>query len=131
MADEEKKETSEKRINEKERFRYIGFEVFPGNPKDLFKSDAEKEKLVDAVISKRDKGEIIRDGCTLMVDRVSLVDRLCPWERRSTHPRWPCLERSVGRRVPATRLGCCACLCEGRLANCLDCRWPAGLALHH
>lgn len=76
MAEEEKKVDSKDRVNEKQRFSYIGFEVFPGNPKDLFKSDAEKEKLTEAVIEKRSKGEILRESCTLLGDRVSFGEKL-------------------------------------------------------
>jgi len=65
-----------KRISERDRFHYIGFEVFPGKPKDLFKSDAEKQKLVDDVQSKRAKEDILREGCTLMEERVSGVERI-------------------------------------------------------
>jgi hypothetical protein len=74
MAQEAKNET--KRISEDQRFHYIGFEVFPGKPKDLFKSDAEREKLVDQVKAKRSSGQIIRDGCTLMLERVSKGEKL-------------------------------------------------------
>lgn len=75
---EEKKNNDEKmkRIDEKQRFTYIGFEVFPGKPKDLFKSDAERKKLIDLAEAKRSKGETIRETCTLMEERISFVDRL-------------------------------------------------------
>ena len=76
MADDVKKKETARLINEKDRFRYIGFEVFPGKPKDLFKSDAEREKLIDIRRKKRESGDLIRDDCTLFDDRVSLVDRV-------------------------------------------------------
>ncbi len=75
MAAEGKKGEPKKRISDKERFNFIGFDVFPGEPKDLFKSDAEKSKHVDAVKAKRDTGEVIRDECKLLEERVSLFDR--------------------------------------------------------
>ena len=75
MADEEKKVVPQERINEKQRFRYIGFEVFPGTPKDLFKSEAEKEELIKTMQAKRDESGV-REHCTLMEERVSLVDRI-------------------------------------------------------
>jgi hypothetical protein len=75
MADEEKKVVPQERISEKQRFNYIGFEVFPGSPKDLFKSDAEKKKLIEQLHARR--GETgVREHCTLMEERVSFVDRL-------------------------------------------------------
>ena len=77
MAAEEKtKDNSKNKISEQQRFRYIGFEVFPGKPKDLFKSDAEKEKYVEVIKAKREEGEVIREQCTLLEDRVSFLDRL-------------------------------------------------------
>ncbi len=77
MADDVKKNDSARRqISDKDRFRYIGFEVFPGKPKDLFKSDAEKQKLIDARREKKKKGEIIREECILFEERVSTFDRI-------------------------------------------------------
>jgi hypothetical protein len=77
MAEEDKKKTtSDKHVSDEQRFHYIGFDVFPGKAKDLFKSSAEKDKLVDALKAKRESGQIIRDECTLFEDRVSGMDRI-------------------------------------------------------
>ncbi len=78
MAAEEGKDkkNSIKPITDSQRFKYIGFEVFPGKPKDLFKTDAEKKKYIDGVLGKRQKGETLRDQCTLLEERVSFMDRL-------------------------------------------------------
>lgn len=76
MAAEGKKGESKKQITDKQRFTFIGFDVFPGTPKDLFKSDAEKSKHVDVIKSKRDKGDVVRDECKLLEERVSSLDRL-------------------------------------------------------
>ncbi len=76
MAEEEKKKDAARQIREDDRFRYIGFEVYPGKPKDLFKSDEEREKYVDALKAKRERGEIIREDCKLTEERVSWTDRI-------------------------------------------------------
>lgn len=76
MAAEGKKGEPKKRITDEERFHYIGFDVFPGKPKDLFKSDAEKTKHVEAIRAKRNKGDLLREECTLLEERVSLFDRI-------------------------------------------------------
>ena len=78
MAEEEKKVSAAKRISDKERFKYVGFDVFPGRVKDLFRSDAEKDKLVDWVRQKRTNRDLgaLRDDCTLLEARVSLSDRV-------------------------------------------------------
>ncbi len=76
MPEEDNKKSTAKRISDSQRFKYIGFEVFPGKPKDLFKSDAEKSKFVDAVVAKRSKGKIIREECVLLEERVSISDRV-------------------------------------------------------
>ncbi len=78
---EDKKETppSTGRITEDERFKYVGFDVFPGRIKDMFKSQAERDKLVEKVRQKREnKGDLIalREECTLLEERVSLTDRV-------------------------------------------------------
>lgn len=76
MAADDKKGSEKKLVSEKQRFSYIGFDVFPGTPKDLFKSDAEKSKYVDAVLKKREKGDTLREECTLLEERVSSLDRI-------------------------------------------------------
>jgi len=74
MAQNGKNEVT--RISEEQRLRYIGFEVFPGKPKDLFKSEAEKQQFVDQVKARRSGGRSVRERCTLMDERVSRGERL-------------------------------------------------------
>ncbi|MCP4685415.1 MAG: hypothetical protein GY867_08195 [bacterium] len=76
MTDADKKSPQGNRIAEKQRYNYIGFEVFPGEPKDLFKSKAEQQKLVDKVVAKRSKGGLDLEGCTLVEERVSFGEKL-------------------------------------------------------
>jgi hypothetical protein len=76
MADKDKQNKSDDRINERERFRYIGFEVFPGKPKDLFKTDAEKKLYVDSIIEKRSQGDLLRHQCTLTEERVTMKEKI-------------------------------------------------------
>ena len=75
MPEKDKKKSSSNRVSDQDRFKFIGFEVFPGKPKDLFKSDAEKKKLMDEVRQKRESGDILRD-CTLMEERINMADRI-------------------------------------------------------
>lgn len=65
-----------KQISRADRLHYIGFDVFPGAGKELFASDAEREKYVSEVQKKRSSGNIIRDACTLLGDRISFGERL-------------------------------------------------------
>ena len=76
MADKGKKTEKGDRISDDQRFHYIGFEVFPGKPKDLFKSAKEQDSYIQQVQSRRQQGELLRDHCTLLEERVSLRDRL-------------------------------------------------------
>lgn len=76
MAEGDQKSPGRSRISEKDRFRYIGFEVFPGKPKDLFKNDAEKEKLVEAVRARRQSDETLREDCKLIEERVGFGEKL-------------------------------------------------------
>jgi len=76
MADTEKRTRGGPRISESERFRYIGFDVFPGKPKDLFKNDAEKDQYVKGVRNKRAGDHTMRDKCTLLEERVSTQERV-------------------------------------------------------
>ncbi len=76
MADQDKQTGTRPRINDDQRFHYLGFDVFPGKAKPLFKTDAEKAKIVQAVQAKRQQGELIRDECTLLTPRISKLERL-------------------------------------------------------
>jgi len=76
MADEDKKTSVGKRVTADQRMKFIGFEVFPGKTKDLFKTEAEKEKYVDGVLARRTEGKIIRDDCKLLEERVSAKERI-------------------------------------------------------
>jgi hypothetical protein len=76
MVEGDKRSPGGSRINEKDRYRYIGFEVFPGTPKDLFKNDAEKEKYVEALKAKRQSEDTLREDCKLLEERVSRGERL-------------------------------------------------------
>ena len=76
MTEADKKSPQGSRISDKQRYRYIGFEVFPGQPKDLFKNQAEQEKLVEKVVAKRAKGGFDLESCTLVEERVSFGEKL-------------------------------------------------------
>ena len=76
MVEGDKRSPGGSRINEKERYSYIGFEVFPGTPKDLFKNDAEKEKYVEMLNARRQSEDTLREGCKLLEERVSRGERL-------------------------------------------------------
>ncbi len=83
MADEKKdekkdkqKDSPEKRVTVDQRMHYIGFDVFPGKPKDLFKTPDEQKKYVKDVLKKRESGEKLREDCTLLEERVNWRDRL-------------------------------------------------------
>jgi len=76
MSEKGHKELSHKKISERERLKFIGFDVFPGEPKDLFQSEAEKQKLVEEVRARREHHDHLRGDCTLLEDRVSASDRI-------------------------------------------------------
>jgi len=76
MSEKGNKETPHKRVSERDRLKYIGFEVYPEEPKDLFKSEAEKDKLVKEVRDRREHHDYLREDCTLLEERVSKTDRM-------------------------------------------------------
>ncbi len=74
MADGENKSQSFQYSDK--RFKYIGFEVFPGKAGDIFKSDEERKSLIERVRERMARGkERVRDGCTLMESRISGVEK--------------------------------------------------------
>ena len=76
MSDKQQKTHTPSKISEKERWKYIGFDVFPGEPKELFKSEEEKRKLVEGVRARLAHHEHLRSACTLLEERVSASDRI-------------------------------------------------------
>ncbi len=76
MSDKFQKTPASSKISEKERWKYIGFDVFPGEPKDLFQSEDEKKKLVEGVRARLAHHEHLRTDCTLLEERVSASDRM-------------------------------------------------------
>jgi hypothetical protein len=75
MADGEK---SKKSFDpSEERYKYIGFDVYPGKAGDMFKSDEERKTLVEKVLGKlaRSQGEV-RDRCTLIESRLSGLEKV-------------------------------------------------------
>lgn len=79
MAEDNKKKLSVKRISEGQRYKYVGFDVHPGQIKNQFESDAERKKLINRVREKRShKSDLdaLRDDCMLLEPRVSMSDRI-------------------------------------------------------
>ncbi len=74
MSDGENKDKS---FKADERFKYIGFDVFPGKAGNIFSSDEEHKTLVQKVMAsfRRSEGEV-RDRCTLMEERVSGMEKM-------------------------------------------------------
>lgn len=64
------------RITDEQRFRYIGFDVFPGKPRDLFRSESEKQSLVKTIQLRRERHDRVRENSPLLEKRVSSFDRL-------------------------------------------------------
>lgn len=76
MTEGDKKNPGETRISETERYKFIGFDVFPGKPEDLFKDEAEKQKLIEGVKSKRKSASTLREACILLEERVTFGEKL-------------------------------------------------------
>lgn len=74
MAEADKKKEQE--FNKDDRFKYIGFEVFPGKAGSLYNSDDERQSIIDRVRQRfgSNKGDV-RDRCTLMEERVSQKEK--------------------------------------------------------
>lgn len=63
--------------NSDERFRYVGFDVYPGKIGNLFKSDDERKSLIAKVMATFNKSEgEVRDRCTLLEERVSKGEKM-------------------------------------------------------
>lgn len=74
MADGENKNQSFQYSDN--RFKYIGFDVYPGKPGDIFKSEEERKSLIQRVRERMARGQgRVRDRCTLMESRLSGVEK--------------------------------------------------------
>jgi hypothetical protein len=74
MGDDEKNNQS--RVIPEERFKYIGFGVYPGKVGNIFKSEEERRSLVERVRAKLSRSQSeVRDGCTLLEVRLSPVEK--------------------------------------------------------
>lgn len=74
MAEADKKR--EKEYDAEDRFKYIGFEVFPGKAGSIFKSDDERQSIVERVRQRfQSSNADVRDRCTLMEERVSAKEK--------------------------------------------------------
>ncbi len=74
MADGENKSQSFQYSDK--RFKYIGFDVYPGKVGDIFKSEEERKSLIQRVRERMARGkEQVRDRCTLMESRISGVEK--------------------------------------------------------
>ena len=74
MGDDEKNNQS--RVIPEDRFKYIGFDVFPGKAGNIFKSEEERRSLVERVRAKLSRSQSeVRDGCTLLEVRLSRVEK--------------------------------------------------------
>jgi len=74
MGDDEKNNQS--RVIPEDRFKYIGFGVYPGKAGNIFKSDDERRSLVERVRAKLSRSQSeVRDGCTLLEVRLSRVEK--------------------------------------------------------
>ncbi len=74
MADGENKNQSFQYSDK--RFKYIGFDVFPGKAGDIFKSEEERKSLIQRVRERMARGqERVRERCTLMESRISGVEK--------------------------------------------------------
>nr|MBN2278877.1 hypothetical protein [candidate division Zixibacteria bacterium] len=66
----------EQEFDPEKRFKYVGFEVYPGKIKDLFKSEAEKDKLVAEVREKRKGGLKLREKTTFDIPRLAGYEKV-------------------------------------------------------
>lgn len=77
MADKYKSEAEKgKTSNADKRFNYVGFDVHPGKIKDLFRSDAEKDKWVKKVLEKREKGSGMRENNSFDEPRIAGYEKI-------------------------------------------------------
>jgi len=75
--DEDAGTKTSKEFDEDARFRYLGFEVYPGKKlRDFFKSDAEKDSLVERIKEKRQRGKVLRDVSSFDVPRLAGYEKV-------------------------------------------------------
>lgn len=77
MADKEDTDKGiQKTFNPDERFKYLGFEIYPGKIGSIFKSDSERESWIERVRQKRKTSTRVREHNTLEEVRVTSLERI-------------------------------------------------------
>jgi hypothetical protein len=77
MADRNQKNNAQQEVSEETRFKYIGFEIYPGKTKEFWKSEEEKKKYLDEVRQKGSQSTLLeRDHSLVKMKVFSSVDRL-------------------------------------------------------
>lgn len=72
---EQARPAGQRRVSPEERLRYIGFDVFPGKPGELYANEAEKQKYLEAARRRKGIGQSFREHCALLEERVTTVER--------------------------------------------------------
>jgi hypothetical protein len=77
MDDQNSKNKAEEEISEETRFKYIGFDIYPGKTKEFWQNEEEKKKFLEEVRQKRSQSILLeRDHSLVKVKVFSSVDRL-------------------------------------------------------
>ena len=77
MEDQNQKNNTAEEISEETRFKYIGFEIYPGKTKEFWQTEDEKKKFLEEVRQKRSQSALLeRDHSLVKVKVFSKVDKL-------------------------------------------------------
>jgi hypothetical protein len=77
MENQNSKNKAEEEISEETRFKYIGFDIYPGKTKEFWQSAEEKKKFLEEVKQQRSQSALLeRDHSLVKVKVFSRVDKL-------------------------------------------------------
>lgn len=77
MADQNQKNDAQQEVSEETRFKYIGFEIYPGKTKEFWQNEEEKKKFLEEVRQKGSQSTLLeRDHSLVKVKVFSSVDKL-------------------------------------------------------
>ncbi len=77
MEDQNKKAGSAERVEEEDRFKYIGFEIYPGKTHEFWESEEEKKRYLEVIRKKRSSSSLLeREHSLIKMVLFSKTDRV-------------------------------------------------------
>ena len=77
MEEQNQRSSSSEKVSEEDRFKYVGFEIYPGKTKDFWESEEEKNKYLEERRQKKSQSSLLeREHCLIKTVLFSKADKV-------------------------------------------------------